>query len=144
MSVETLFLIAIVFLAMELVVTSMGVLGFLAFLAFIYGLFIMHETGMTDLYGMSFEAIAGLGTSIFVIFAIGGYFAFKSFGKKIETGIEAMLHSSVHVTQWKGTKGKVEYEGEDWRATSDDAISKGDSVTITGYKNLILTVKKDD
>ncbi|PCH99544.1 MAG: hypothetical protein COB76_05485 [Alphaproteobacteria bacterium] len=143
MSVETLFLAAIVLLAMELVVVSMGSLGFLGFLAFLYGLFTMHESGMDNLYGVSFATIAGLGSSIFIIFSIGGYFAFKAFGKKIETGTEAMMGKLVTVTQWSGKKGKVVFEGEDWRAKSTDTISKGDIVAITAYKNLTLTVKKE-
>jgi membrane-bound serine protease (ClpP class) len=144
MSVETLFLIAIVFLAMELIITSMGVLGFLGFIAFMYGLYIMHMTGMDSLYGIDFEIVAALGLSIFIIFAIGGFYAYRAFGKKIETGIESMLGDKAEVVSWKNGKGKIVYEGEDWRAQSEDDLTKGDNVKITGYKKLTLTVEKEN
>lgn len=144
MSVGTLFLIAVALLIMELVVVSMGALGFLAFCAFIYGLYIMHDTGMTELYGVHFDVIAGIGTSIFVMFAIGGYFALKAFGRKIETGIESMMDKPATVSKWSGHSGKIVFEGEDWRAQCDTPLSKGDTVIITGYEKMTLTVKKDD
>jgi membrane-bound ClpP family serine protease len=142
MTVETLFIIAAVFLALELIVVSMGALGFIAFGCFLYALFIMHQTGIETFYGLSFEAIAAIGLSIFTLFAVGGYFAYKSFRKKISVGIESMTGEPAVVTQWKGNHGKIEYEGEDWRAASTHTFKIGDICTITGYKNMTLTVEK--
>lgn len=143
MSVETLFLIALVFLALELIVTSMGALAFIGFITMTYALWTMHHAGMTDLYGVGIQSIAVIGITLLILYAVGGYFAYKSFGKKIETGVESMIGETVTVTQWQGTSGKVEFEGEDWRAESDASFSKGDNAIITAYDTLTLTIKKD-
>ena len=144
MSVETLFLIALVFLALELIVTSMGALAFIGFIVMTYGLVTMYQTGMTDLYGVGIQSIAVIGLTLLILYVVGGYFAYKSFGKKVETGVESMIGTQVTVTKWQGNAGQVNFEGEDWRAESNDPISKGDTVTIADYKNLTLTVNKKD
>lgn len=143
MTVEFLFIIAFILLAIELIVVSMGAFGIIAFIAFIYGLVLMQQHGMDDFYGLNFEIVAAIGFSIFVLFAVGGYYAFKAFGKKIETGIESMIGKSATVTQWAGRKGKIIFEGEDWRASASNTFKNGDTVIITGYKNLTLTVEKE-
>ena len=143
MSVETLFIIAAVFLLLELIVVSMGALGFIAFIAYIYGLIIMHQSG-SDFYGLSFEVVLAIGLTIFLLFAIGGFFAYQSFKKKISVGLESMIGEPAVVTRWTANHGKIEYEGEDWRAASTDKFKVGDICIITGYKNMTLTVKKGD
>ena len=144
MTIEVLFTIVIVLLMLELVIVSMGAFGFIAFGFFLYALMTMHQTGIETFYGMGFTTIAAIGLSIFTIFAIGGFYAFKSFKKKISVGIESMKGQPAKVTQWHKTRGRIEYEGEDWRATSHDAFAIGDTCIITGYKHMTLTVKKDN
>jgi len=144
MSIETLFIIAVVFLVLELIVVSMGALGFIAFGCFVYALFTMHQTGIESFYGLSFEVITAIGLSIFAIFTVGGFFAYKSFNKKISVGLESMIGKPTTVKKWSGSSGRIEYEGEDWRASSDDTFKSGDICIITGYKNMTLTVKKGD
>lgn len=143
MSVTTLFIIAVFLLVAEALIFSMGVLGFIAFLAFSYGLFTMHETGMTDFHGIEFEFVAAIGFSIFVIFAVGGYFAYRSFNKKISVGLESMIGSKATIKQWADQKGQIIYEGEMWRATSTDTFEPNDTCIITDYNNMTLTIKKD-
>ena len=41
----------------------------------------------------------------------------------------------------QGIAGKVEFRGSSWPAVSDQAISKGDNVEITGRDNITLRVK---
>jgi membrane protein implicated in regulation of membrane protease activity len=41
----------------------------------------------------------------------------------------------------QGIAGKVEFRGSSWPAVSDQAISKGDNVEITGRDNITLKVK---
>ena len=102
----------------------------------------MYQAGMTEFHGFSFPAILVIGVSIFSLFAAGGYVAYRAFRKKISVGIESMIGQSAKVTSWSNGTGKIEYEGEDWRASSDDGFAKGDTCTITGYNKMTLTVKK--
>jgi inner membrane protein len=40
-------------------------------------------------------------------------------------------------------KGKVEFKGTSWEASSADVIAAGESVTITGYESILLMVKSN-
>lgn len=40
-----------------------------------------------------------------------------------------------------GINGKVDFKGTSWQASSDDIISAGDSVVITGNESILLIVK---
>ena len=145
MTVETLFLLAFILLIAEAFIPSLGLLGLGGFIAFVCGLVLMRQSGMSDLYGLSFEAVAALGCLVFLIFAVFGYFVVKSFRKKVTTGLEYMIGQKAEVTCWKPDKGKgkIMFEGEDWRSVSKDFLALGDRVVITGYDKMTLTVKKD-
>lgn len=143
MTVEALFLIAFILLILEAFVPSLGIFGLGGFIAFVSGLVVMFNSDMGTFYGLSFGAIAALGCLIFLSFAVFGIFAYRSFRKKVTTGTEAMIGQSATVTIWNGHKGKVVYEGEDWRAASDNIFKKGDIVRITGLDKMTLTVEKE-
>jgi membrane-bound serine protease (ClpP class) len=143
MSVETLFIVAFILLITEAFVPSLGLIGLGGFIAFVMGVTIMIMDGQSEFYGLSIESVIALGTLIFFAFALFGYFALKSFKKKISTGIEYMQGQSATVKSWNGTSGFIIFEGEDWRAISDMTLNEGDIVIITGYNKLTLTVTKD-
>jgi len=48
------------------------------------------------------------------------------------------------VVSWKGRKGIIAFEGENWRAMSDNNFKAGDTAIITGYNKMTLTVKKEN
>lgn len=146
MSIEELFILAIFLLLLESIVPSLGLLGLGGFVAFSCGLFIMFESGLNSFYGLSIESVAAFGFSIFAIFAFCGYFVFKSFGKKIETGVEHMIGATAQVSSWDKNHGNVMFEGEAWRAESNEqtSLSQGDIVKITGYKDLTLIIEKEE
>lgn len=143
MSVETLFIVAFTLLIIEAFVPSLGLLGFGGFIAFVSGVVLMINNGQADLYGLSLQSIIVLGCLIFAAFALFGYFIMKSFRKKIETGIEYMKGQPAEVITWKGNKGRIMFEGENWQAQSDDIFNNGDTAIITGYNKMTLTVKKE-
>jgi len=144
MTIEVLFLIAFILLILEAFIPSLGLLGFGGFVAFICGLVVMINSDIDTLYGLSFGAIAALGCLIFLSFAVFGFFAYRSFRKKITTGAEAMIGQIAAVTSWNDTKGKVVFEGEDWRAISQTSLKKGDIVRITELNKMTLTVEKEN
>jgi len=144
MSVGTLFLIAFILLILEALIPSLGLLGLGGFIAFVSGVTMMISAEMTHFYGLSIQSIIALGALIFISAAVFGYFVLKSFRKKAETGLEGMIGQKAEVTSWKGDKGKIIFEGEDWRAISDAPLEKGDYVTITTYHKMTLTVKKEN
>ncbi len=94
--------------------------------------------------------------TLFVGFSVISLLLTRHFMKKVFTGnkfgetegfdvqSEYVGHSGVAITDIAGGgEGKIEFQGTDWRATSDDAIEKGSRVVIIGHKNLTLKVKTD-
>lgn len=144
MSVETLFLIAFILLIAEAFIPSLGLLGFGGFIAFVSGVIVMINSDMTHFMGLSIQSIIALGTLVFLSAAIFFVFLIKSFKKRISTGIEYMKGEPAAVKKWKNGKGLIEFEGEDWRAVSDDEIKSDDTVIITGYNKMTLTVEKKE
>ena len=144
MSVETLFTIAFILLIAEAFIPSLGLLGFGGFIAFVSGVIVMINADMTHFMGLSIQSIIALGTLVFLSAAIFFVFLIKSFKKRISTGIEYMKGETATVKTWKNGKGTIEFEGEDWRAVSDNTLKSGDIVTITGYHKMTLTVEKKE
>jgi inner membrane protein len=66
----------------------------------------------------------------------------KTFGTSDEY-LEGYVGMNTVVTQEikPGIAGKVEFRGSSWLAVSDQAISVGDNVEITGRENITLKVK---
>jgi membrane-bound serine protease (ClpP class) len=143
MSVEALFITAIALLLLELFVPSAGLLTFGGFAAFCTGVVILLANGAGEFYGLSVEVVIAIGLLIFVTFAIFGFYILKTYKKAPKTGVEAMIGQQAEVTSWSKTKGKVFFDGEDWRALSDTSFNKGDIVTITQHNKMTLTVKKE-
>jgi len=144
MSVEVLFLIAIILLIMEAFVPSLGLLGLGGFITFVSGVILMVNNGQPDFYGLSIQSVIALGGLIFASFAVFGYFVLKSFQKKVETGVEYMIGQTATVKTWKDNNGIITFEGEDWRATSTDTITINDKIVITAYNKMTLTIKKEN
>lgn len=143
MSVETFFLIAFILLIAEAFIPSLGLLGFGGFIAFVAGVVTMINSEMTHFLGLSIQSIIALGTLIFLSAAVFGFFLFKSFRKRVSTGIEYMKGEKATVKTWKNDKGTIEFEGEEWRAVSDDNFKSGDIAVITGYTKMTLTIEKE-
>ena len=54
------------------------------------------------------------------------------------TGMAATVREIIR----PGYLGKVELNGTDWQAESDETIAPGERVVVTGQSNLVLSVKK--
>ncbi len=55
---------------------------------------------------------------------------------------DAMNVDRAEVVEWSGEEGYVSAGGELWRATSKDALSPGDKVSVNTVDGLLLKVKK--
>lgn len=143
MSVEALFITALVLILIEIFVPSAGLLTLGGFVAFCVGVVLLLLSDVTHFYGLSVESVIAIGTLIFITFAAFGYYVLKIYGRKTTTGIESMIGQQVMVIAWTGNKGRIEFEGEAWRAIGEGDITSGDAVTIIEYDNMTLTVKKE-
>ncbi len=143
MSVEALFITAIVLILLEVFIPSLGLLTFGGFVAFSTGIIILFMSDATDFYGLSFEVVAAIGLLIFITYVILGYYVLKIYKRKTTTGVEAMIGQQVMVIAWTGNKGRIEFEGEAWKAVGEGDIQSGDAVTITDMNKMTLTVLKE-
>jgi membrane-bound serine protease (ClpP class) len=142
MTIEALFITALALIIIEIFVPSAGLLTFGGFVAFCAGLILLFLSDTQNFYGLSVESVGAIGVLIFITFFAFGYYVLKIYGKKITTGVESMIGKEVMVIAWTGNKGRIEYEGEAWRAIGDGDIKSGDVVLIQGYDNMTLSVTK--
>jgi membrane protein implicated in regulation of membrane protease activity len=134
------FIIGLIFLVLELILPG--------FVVFFFGL----GAWVTSLVCL----IANPGTNLqMVIFAVTSVITLIVFRRMLKkklfntndtnsesiddefTGGKAMALTSFS----KGTKGKVEYKGTTWTATSDTDVSAGDTVIIISRESINLFVK---
>jgi len=144
MSVEALFITAACLILLELFIPSLGVLTFGGFVAFSTGIILLFLNEAGDFYGLDIEIVAAIGLLIFITYITFGYYIFKIYRRKNTTGIESMIGQSVTITQWNDNEGQADFEGEDWRATSNDTFKKGDIATIVTCKKMTLTLIKKE
>ena len=144
MSVEALFITALILILLELFFPSLGLLTFGGFVAFSTGLILLFLSDTQNFYGLSFEVVVAIGLLIFMTYVILGYYILKIYKRKSTTGIESMIGQQVMAIKWMGNKGRIEFEGEAWNAVGEGDIKSGDAVTITNIDKMTLTVKKEN
>jgi len=144
MSVEALFITAFVLILLEIFIPSLGLLTFGGFAAFATGIILLFLNDIDNFYGINREIVAGIGALIFITFAIFGYYIQRTYRTKTTTGVEAMIGQDVMVIAWSGNKGRIEFEGEAWKAVGEGDIKSGDAVTIKNHDKMTLTVTKKD
>ncbi len=62
--------------------------------------------------------------------------------KKPVTGVDSMIGAKAVVTEWSGTKGSIRYEGEIWKAYSEQQmdLKPEDTITIELVEKLHIKV----
>ena len=71
-------------------------------------------------------------------------FALGAQRRKVTTGIPYMLRQTAIVESWDGLMGWVMFEGERWRAVSDQKLVAGQRVRILEVDHLTLRVEPAD
>lgn len=81
-----------------------------------------------------------------VILSVSGvvyYVAMRAMHRSVQTGGEAMAHKIGEVVDARTGHGRVEVEGEVWRALSVEQLHKGERVEVLGVTDrLTLRVRK--
>lgn len=78
---------------------------------------------------------------ISAISALIYYFAIKAMLRPIETGVEALLHSTGEVVGKEGKRFRVRAQNDLWAAESTDNLQIGDRINIVAVKGLTLMVR---
>lgn len=125
----------------EVFTPTLGIMGVAGVVAFVIGSVILMDTEAPG-YQVPFLVIGAFAAASagLTMFAIGA--AVQARRQAVVTGQEAMVGQSVEALEDFTGSGHVWAFGERWRAVTDGAVSKGESLVVTGIDGLTLRVER--
>lgn len=125
----------------EVFTPTLGIMGVAGVVAFVIGSVILMDTEAPG-YQVPFLVIGAFAAASagLTMFAIGA--AVQARRRAVVTGQEAMVGQSVEALEDFTGSGHVWAFGERWRAVTDGAVSKGESLVVTGIDGLTLRVER--
>lgn len=141
-----LILFSLVLFALEIKVTSYGLLSMGGVAALLIGsLILFPEEG--GHMALPISLILGTTGSIAVIMGGTAYLAAKALSKKPASGLETMIGEKAEVALWTGTEGKVSIYGTLWSARIDKEkypdgieLKNGSLVIVKSIDGLTVTI----
>jgi membrane-bound serine protease (ClpP class) len=139
-----LMLFGLILLALEVKVTSFGLLTAGGVLSLIFGSMMLIDSPAPELQlSLSLVLASVLGFTAIAVFLVR--LGLKAQRAAPVTGVEGMFNETGEVLDAiaPGHPGTVRIHGEVWRAVSDGYIARGDRVRVTHVDGLTLTVRKE-
>lgn len=138
-----LLLLGFTMLGAEIFVPSFGILGIGGIIAFVLGASMVFEGDSMPGLSLEMGLVYGIAATIGLMMIGASMLIARSMKMQPTTGPEGMLGATGHVVEWAGTEGYVQVHGELWKATSTlhHAYTKGDSVTISGFEDLMVKIR---
>jgi membrane-bound serine protease (ClpP class) len=139
-----LMLFGLTLLALEIKVTSYGLLTIGGVLSLIFGSMMLIDSPAPELQlSMSLVVSVVLGFTAIAVFLVR--LALKSQRTPPVTGVEGMLNETGDALEpiQPGQHGTVLVHGEVWRAVSQGHVARGDRVRVDQVDGLTLTVRKE-
>lgn len=136
-----LIVLAVALFVLDAVTPTHGILTTGGVIAFFLGAIMLFDT-VEPAFRLSMAMIipATLITAAFFIFVVGA--GLRALRLPVRAGAETLKGSMGVALSDVGTEGgRVFVDGEDWRAVSENTISKGSAVEILGRSGLSLTVR---
>lgn len=139
-----LILLGLVLFALEIKVTSYGLLTAGGLVSLVFGSMILIDSPAPDLrldLRLVLAVVVGFGGIALLLVRLG----LAAQRQPPVTGAGSMVGQTGHTLTpiEPGTVGRVATHGEIWRATADEPIAEGTRVRITGVDGLTLTVRKE-
>jgi membrane-bound serine protease (ClpP class) len=139
-----LLLFGLLLLALEVKVTSFGLLTAGGVISLIFGAMMLIDSTMPELQlSLAVVVPVVLGFTAVAVFLVR--LGLASQRRPAVTGMEGMLTEvgeALGVIE-PGTPGRVRVRGEIWQALTSDHLEPGDRVRITNVEGLTLTVRKE-
>lgn len=139
-----LILFAFLLFALELFVTSGGILGIGGVIALVLGGLLLTSDNPPG-FKVSPSLVIGLAVALaaFVVFVFANILRIRHLPAQV--GVETLVGKPAVARSQLNPKGFVFVEGEYWSAESEDGeITEGQRVVITGMDGLKLTVRKQE
>lgn len=135
----TLILAGLTFMALEVYVTSYGVLGLGGIIAFIIGSLMLFD-GRNPYYHLTLSLIFVMSFASFIFFYVLLQLAIQSHKKAIVTGKEGLIGSEGIVIGIRSDKIIVRVLGEIWEASTKEPLHMGQKVVVKACTGLVLQV----
>jgi membrane-bound serine protease (ClpP class) len=138
-----LMLVGIALMVAEAFTPTFGVLGLGGAIAFVIGSIMLMDTELPA-YQISLPIIAAFAAASvgLFVFAVGA--ALHARRSRIVTGKESMIGATAVVVEDFDADGRVRAFGEIWQATTEQPLTKGDTVSIAQVDGLTLKVEPRD
>lgn len=141
-AVTSLFIAGILLIIAELAVVSFGLVALNGLIA-LYAAYTL-KTGNDAIFGVTVDwpVLFGIAfVEIMIIVIIVAVFTWLRKQKKA-VGKEAMIGEKATILEWDGKSGNVRFEGEIWKAQSDEImeLNADEEVTVDGVNKLILKI----
>ncbi|PYR79342.1 MAG: serine protease [Acidobacteria bacterium] len=133
----------VMLLILEVKVVSHGLLAIGGITSLFFGSIMLIDSPLPELQiGLRLIIPITLALSGIILFLVG--LGVQAQRRPAVTGESGMLHAAGQALSSidPGGVGRVSAHGEIWTATSDEPISVGDPVVVTGVNGLVLTVKR--
>ena len=88
-----------------------------------------------DVAGPAYAGVVGISVWIY-------YLTIKAMHRPVETGQEALLHSTGEVIAADGQSARVRMRSEIWEAMCSEPLHTGDRVEILAINGLVLRVQR--
>ena len=135
-----LLLLGIAFMVAEAFVPSFGALGLGGIVAFIAGSIMLMDTNAPG-YALSLGLIVGVAaaSALFLIFVVG--MALKARRRPVVSGGEDMIGKRGAAIEDFERQGRIQVQGEIWKARASRPVRKGEAVRVTGMEGLTLVIE---
>jgi len=134
--------LGIAFMVLEAFVPSFGALGIGGAVAFVAGSIMLFRDEAGDI-AVAVPVIATFAILSMALFiGVIGY-AVKTRRRQVVTGAEQMIGASAEVLEDFEGEGRVRVHSEDWLASSDRPLRRGQQVRVVAMDGLKLKVEED-
>ena len=138
-----LIILGIAFIIAEAFMPSFGILGLGGVAAFIFGSLILWDEQQTG-YEVPLALILGFAGASAVFFLTISGMAIRNRRRPVVSGDAALVGAQGQVLEdFSGQEGRVQIQGESWRAHCDQVLHKGQNVRIVSRDGLVLHVEPE-
>jgi membrane-bound serine protease (ClpP class) len=131
--------LGIAFMVAEAFMPSFGILGLGGIVAFVFGAVILIDTEVPG-FGIPIGLVVGLAIISAVTIAAIVTFALKARRRPVVSGAEELVGSEGEVVNCQNGECWARVHSELWKVQAAEPLKPGQSVRITGRKDLTLTV----
>ena len=134
-----LIVLGIAFVIAEIFVSSFGALGAGGAIAFVVGSVMLIDTDVPE-FRLPLGLIAGVSVVSIGFLVVIVVMALKARRRPVVSGVEAMIGSVGEVIEDFDGRGWILVHGENWKASSQTPLQRGQRVTVTKVNGLELSV----